>query len=144
MSRSLYEVLGVARDGIDVGSIRVAFKRQVLRLHPDKLPAGASPDERAAACKAFHELQVAVKTLSDPVLRARHDAAEMGRVVDTVGRVSDVVSWSDFDGRADDGASTMECRCGGVYAVFGDGPTPSDPVHAECDSCSLLVEVRAD
>lgn len=142
MGRSLYEVLGVPRDAADVAAVRSAFKRQVLKVHPDKLPPTATAAERAAACAAFQEVQRAVRTLSDPVMRARYDAAELGRVVDTVGRISDVFVWSEFDGKGDDGSATMECRCGGTYAVFGDGPAEGHPVHAECDSCSLMVEVK--
>ena len=144
MPGQFYELLGLLPGDADAATIRVAFKRRALQEHPDKLPAGATDEARRVACAKFHELQMAVQTLSDPVLRARYDAAELGRVVDTVGRVSDVFIWSEFETRSDDGSRTMECRCGGTYAVFGEGPTNSSPVHAECDSCSLMVEVRVD
>eukprot|EP00672_Neobodo_designis_P028753 CAMPEP_0174830812 /NCGR_PEP_ID=MMETSP1114-20130205/2739_1 /TAXON_ID=312471 /ORGANISM="Neobodo designis, Strain CCAP 1951/1" /LENGTH=142 /DNA_ID=CAMNT_0016064621 /DNA_START=28 /DNA_END=453 /DNA_ORIENTATION=- len=142
MPGRLYEVLGLRPEEADIATIRAAFKRKVVQTHPDKLPATATAEQRRQACDAFNELQIAVRTLSDPVARSRYDAAELGRVVNTIGRVSDVVSWSEFDCRDEDGSMTMECRCGGSYAVFGAGPTQDCAVFAECDSCSLLVEIR--
>lgn len=67
----LYAVLGVPRDA-SAAAIRRAYKEKCLRVHPDKQPAGAA---RAAAEALFKELAAAYATLSEPGLRAAHDAS---------------------------------------------------------------------
>jgi curved DNA-binding protein CbpA len=142
--RTHYDILGIDKVA-DVASVRAAFKRRVLACHPDKLPVNASDDERIAACTEFRLVQEAAKVLNDPILRARADAALLGHLVQSCGRVSDRYAWSDFDRRdGDDESVVMECRCGGEYVIISASPPPpGETFHAECDSCSLLVEVVA-
>lgn len=142
-----YAILGLNRIGgcgvVDPAAVRVAFRQQALLCHPDKLHPGASDSDRSAACQRFQQIREAATVLLDPVLRMRHDAAMMGRLVADVGRVSDEVEWNQFTliSVEADGCMlfSLECRCGGEYVVVG--PDPALPVHAECDSCSLVIKV---
>ncbi|MQL98800.1 hypothetical protein Taro_031516 [Colocasia esculenta] len=73
-TRCLYEVLGVSRDG-SAEEIRSAYKKQALRLHPDKVAqsaGGAAGDADATA--AFQELQHAYDVLRDPKERSWYDS----------------------------------------------------------------------
>jgi curved DNA-binding protein CbpA len=70
--RSPYAVLGVDRRA-SPAQIKAAFRKQALRLHPDR--AGAGPE----AAAAFLELADAFEALADPVRRrAADDADEAG------------------------------------------------------------------
>eukprot|EP00891_Asterochloris_glomerata_P008559 jgi/Astpho2/8559/fgenesh1_pg.00125_%23_49_t len=64
--KSLYEVLGVARDASE-GDIKKAYRKLALRLHPDKNPG----DEEASA--KFQSLQRIYAVLSDPQKRELYD-----------------------------------------------------------------------
>ena len=139
MESSYYTVLDVRPEDATVAAVRSAYRRRALECHPDKVAAGASAEERAAATARFLAVQHAARILGDPVARMHYDAARLGKLVDVVGRVSDTVSWDEFDVRPE--ASCLECRCGGEYVVFGSGPTQDKPLHAECDSCSLLIKI---
>ena len=140
MEPTLYDVLGIDRDAFDVGLVKPAFKKAALHTHPDKLAPTASKEERANACALFDRVREAARVLSDPVLRSTYDAAILGSILAHVGRVSDVYRISDFE--AHESHWSMECRCGGSYVVFAV-PTQEHRVHAECDCCSLFVEVAA-
>jgi DnaJ like chaperone protein len=56
------DTLGVQTDDRE-DVIRLAYRRQVARWHPDRLPAGASADERAAADQRMWQLREALETL---------------------------------------------------------------------------------
>ena len=66
MDKDYYEVLGVARDA-DTKTIKDAYHRLAMKLHPDRNPA---PD----AEERFKEISKAYAILSDPKKRAKYDA----------------------------------------------------------------------
>lgn len=148
MSASPYDVLGLHRS-CSTQDVRDAFKRLALQLHPDKAAASAaSPSGGSAA--AFIAMREAVCTLLDPIRRAECDARQWTDAVASTGRVSGTVAWDEFEAEEDGNGEwlTLECRCGGVYRALR--PLPADgginegrsAVHVECDSCSLVVEIR--
>ena len=140
-SRTHFDVLGLERDA-DAADVRRAFKQKVLQCHPDKLSVAASPAEREASRLEFHRVKTAAQVLADPVARAQYVAGLVGQLVDSVGRVSDVVDLSEFEASPEDeGPRVLECRCGGEYVIFAP-PTRTASVFAECESCSLVIEVR--
>lgn len=65
MSKTHYEVLGVARDAGET-EIKTAYRRLVLRHHPDR-----SKDPNAATI--FASISQAFEVLSDPMERGRYD-----------------------------------------------------------------------
>lgn len=64
--QDFYELLGVARDA-DEATIKKAFRRIAMKLHPDR-----NPGDEAAEAK-FKEAKEAYEVLSDPNNRARYD-----------------------------------------------------------------------
>ena len=69
MSRSLYEVLGVAPDA-SLDTIKSAYRSQVRDCHPDRHPS--DPTARAR----FEALTQAYKVLSDAKRRKKYDDAQ--------------------------------------------------------------------
>lgn len=59
------EVLGV-REGDSAAVIRLAYRRRIARWHPDRLPAEATPEERAAAEERVWRLREALEVLLGP------------------------------------------------------------------------------
>lgn len=137
---TLYDVLGIGR-GASAADIRSAYLRAALATHPDKRVC-ATEEDKQRANEAFNAVVTAGRTLSDPSARARYDAAMFGTLVDAVGRVSDRFGFDEFAAADADRPQVWacECRCGGVYEVVG-AVAPGETRHAECDTCSLLVEV---
>ncbi|MGE0741511.1 MAG: molecular chaperone DnaJ [Hyphomonadaceae bacterium] len=64
--RDYYEVLGVARDA-DAATIKSAFRKLAMKLHPDQNPGCKVSEEK------FKELGEAYAVLSDPEKRAQYD-----------------------------------------------------------------------
>ncbi|MEQ1490623.1 MAG: DnaJ domain-containing protein, partial [Terricaulis sp.] len=64
--RDYYEVLGVARDA-DAATIKSAFRKLAMKLHPDQNPGCKVSEEK------FKELGEAYAVLSDPEKRAAYD-----------------------------------------------------------------------
>ncbi|EHA8592201.1 chaperone protein dnaJ 20, chloroplastic-like [Cocos nucifera] len=64
-----YKVLALDSKNVGVEAIKRAYRRMVLRHHPDVCP----PSEREESTQMFIELQRAYETLSDPVLREKYD-----------------------------------------------------------------------
>lgn len=62
-----YEVLGVERDA-DESTIKKAYRKVALQLHPDK-----NPDRIEECTQLFHEVQAAYDVLSDKQERAFYD-----------------------------------------------------------------------
>ncbi len=56
---------------------RRKLSSRVQTMHPDKLPADASDDKRAAATEAFRVVQEAYDVLRDPEARARYDEGKL-------------------------------------------------------------------
>lgn len=59
-----YELLGLERGAAD-DDINKAFKKLMLKLHPDKQPAGQSEDEAAEVAQTFHNVMAAKSFLID-------------------------------------------------------------------------------
>jgi len=140
---SPYEALDLTPDAT-VADVRAAFRRVALANHPDKLPPGTPADAVAACAARLDAAVLAARLLSDPLRRAAFDARAVQLEVRTEGRVSDTVAFADFSlaGNAAEAANAAEyeyeCRCGGAYVVVG---RPASTVHAECDTCSLVIAV---
>jgi curved DNA-binding protein CbpA len=65
LSRDCYLILQIPPNA-DLVAIRSAYRKRSKELHPD-----VNPDPKAAA--DFADLALAMETLSDPVLRLKHD-----------------------------------------------------------------------
>jgi curved DNA-binding protein len=74
--RSLYDILGVARDA-DADAIRAAYRALARKYHPDVNPGDAAAEER------FKEVSAAHDVLSSPEKRALYD--EFGEVATRAG-----------------------------------------------------------
>ena len=59
-----YEILGLER-GVTDDDINRAFKKLMLKLHPDKQPTGQSEDEAAKIAETFHDVMAAKSFLLD-------------------------------------------------------------------------------
>jgi len=59
-----YELLGLERGAAD-DDINKAFKKLMLKLHPDKQPAGQSEEEAAEVAQTFHNVMAAKSFLLD-------------------------------------------------------------------------------
>lgn len=73
MSSNLYEELGISRDALPEQSlfpllvnyltsahsltVRKAYKKRALQTHPDRLPAGATPEEKTASEEMFRRVR---------------------------------------------------------------------------------------
>jgi len=76
MSSNLYEELGISRDAppeqsilpllvnyltsahcFDPRIVRKAYKKRALQTHPDRLPAGATPEEKTASEEKFRRVR---------------------------------------------------------------------------------------
>lgn len=65
---SYYAILGIAPQA-DATSVRAAYKRLAMAYHPDHNPGNPEAEE------TFKKVNEAYQTLSDPIKRARYDAA---------------------------------------------------------------------
>ncbi|KAJ8595625.1 DnaJ-domain-containing protein [Rhizopogon salebrosus TDB-379] len=72
MSTNLYETLGLRTDATPE-QIRKAYRRKALETHPDRLPQGASPAQKAASGEMFRLVNNAYEVLSDPENRRSYD-----------------------------------------------------------------------
>jgi len=72
MSRDYYAIIGVSSSATQK-EISKAFRAQARKLHPDKLPPGASEATKQQAKKAFQELALAYEVLSDDTKRADYN-----------------------------------------------------------------------
>jgi len=69
--RSYYDILGVSAEAT-ADEIKRAYRRQAVKVHPDKNPGDAQAEER------FKELSQAYEVLSNPEQRREYDAALHG------------------------------------------------------------------
>ncbi|CAI6001922.1 unnamed protein product [Closterium sp. NIES-65] len=67
---TLYDVLGLARRDASMHDIKVAYRREARRYHPDSRAAGLS---EAESTRRFIAVQRAYDVLSNPQQRARYD-----------------------------------------------------------------------
>ncbi len=133
-----YTLLHITRSA-SPNTIKAAYHRALLRLHPDKLRQRADDPVQLANVGL---LQDAFVTLSSSALRTAYDArAELSS---TSPRPAQVVSLERFDClEGSDGARstwTLACRCGGKYEI-----TEDDLEHGlhlvGCGDCSEVIWV---
>ncbi|GJP48671.1 hypothetical protein CLOM_g7956 [Closterium sp. NIES-68] len=67
---SLYDVLGLARRDASMHDIKVAYRREARRYHPDSRAAGLG---EAESTRRFIAVQRAYAVLADPLQRAQYD-----------------------------------------------------------------------
>lgn len=70
--RSLYEILKVAPDA-KPHAIKAAYRAEAMRHHPDRLPPGATEEEKLVQLEAFQQLQDAYDVLMDRERREQYD-----------------------------------------------------------------------
>ena len=125
-----YTLLGVTRSA-SPDTIKAAYHRALLRLHPDKQRPSANDPSPSANIGL---LQDAFLTLSTTTLRAAYDAQhELSRKAP---RPAQVVSLEDFD--FSDAQWSLTCRCGGMYKVTEDDLERGRHLVG-CEDCSEVV-----
>jgi diphthamide biosynthesis protein 4 len=138
-----YSLLRIARSA-SPNTIKAAYHRALLRVHPDKIRQRADDPAQLADVGLLHD---AFLTLSSATLRSAYDAQDMQtRRADP--RPAQVVSLelfecSDLEG-SDSGAIskcwTLGCRCGYKYEVTEDHLERG--LHlVECGGCSEVIWV---
>jgi diphthamide biosynthesis protein 4 len=132
--------------------IKAAYKRLVLKEHPDKMDPSWAPDEaehRPGQLNQFHKIQEAYHVLQDPDRRARYDA----QLQNVEHRVQvhpwDSIDLAQMDYEDETSSYTFKCRCGDMFVLCSaDLPLPqigkSAAVLTECRSCANVLEVLVD
>ncbi|KAN0138231.1 hypothetical protein V8E53_004120 [Lactarius tabidus] len=131
-----YSLLGITRTA-SPNTIKAAYHRALLRLHPDKQRPTSTDDLSSPPPSAANIglLQDAYLTLSTTAQRATYDAqSELSRKAPP--RPAQVVSLEDFD--CLDTAWSLACRCGGTYRVTEDDLECGRHLVG-CESCSEVV-----
>ncbi|KAF5316034.1 hypothetical protein D9619_006352 [Psilocybe cf. subviscida] len=72
MASNLYQELGIPADAAH-DQIRKAYKKRALQTHPDRLPPGATPQQKAEADEKFRRVNNAYEVLSDSKKRREYD-----------------------------------------------------------------------
>lgn len=133
-----YALLGITRSA-SPNTIKAAYHRALLRLHPDKRRQRANDQAQLANVGLLHN---AFLTLSSPTLRTAYDA--QGELSCTGPRPAQVVSLERFDCLSGpDGAVstwTLACRCGGKYEVT-EHDLECGQHLVGCGSCSEVIWV---
>ena len=128
-----YTLLGITRSA-SPDTIKAAYHRALLRLHPDKQRPSA--DQPSPSSTNIGQLQDAFLTLSKAPQRAAYDAQhELSRKAP---RPAQVVSLEDFE--FSDPEWTLTCRCGGVYRITEDDLERGRHLVG-CEACSEVVWV---
>ncbi|KAH8993928.1 hypothetical protein EDB92DRAFT_340712 [Lactarius akahatsu] len=135
-----YTLLGITRSA-SPDTMKAAYHRALLRIHPDKQRQSADNPSPSANIGL---IQNAFLTLSSTTQRTAYDArCELSRKAP---HPAQVVSLEDFDFSDSEGADgtvsiwSLTCRCGGMYKV-----TEDDLEHGRhligCENCSEVVWV---
>ncbi|KAJ7099581.1 hypothetical protein B0H15DRAFT_944985 [Mycena belliarum] len=111
--------------------IKAAYRRALLRAHPDKNLASA------ALLVDIASIQEAYRVLSTPALRAQHDARKCEPATP---RPAQVISLEDFQEHAELDCWSHSCRCGGVYKINGEEMENGQHL-VPCTSCSEIIWV---
>ena len=109
--------------------IKRTYRKQALRLHPDKAP----PADRETAHQAFQELALAYAVLSDARRRARYDAT--GSTAETLDLDDGAFDWRDFF-RAQFAEVVTEQKIDELKAEYQGSPEERADVlkwYAECE-----------
>ncbi|KAF9462927.1 hypothetical protein BDZ94DRAFT_1260192 [Collybia nuda] len=72
MATNLYEVLELHKDA-SPEQIRKAYKRKALKTHPDRLPPGATPEDKTKSEEEFRLVNNAYEVLNDSQKRRVYD-----------------------------------------------------------------------
>ncbi|KAF8889378.1 hypothetical protein BD779DRAFT_1439269 [Infundibulicybe gibba] len=72
MSPNLYDILELPKDAT-TEQVRKAYKKKALQTHPDRLPVGSTPEEKAASEEKFRMVNNAYEVLNDPKSRRAYD-----------------------------------------------------------------------
>ena len=136
-----YTLLGVTRSA-SPNTIKAAYHRTLLLLHPDKQRQNSDdPSPSAANIGLVREAFLALSTTTQ---RAAYDAQyELSRKGP---RPAQVVSLEDFDFSESEGPDStvsiwnLACRCGGMYKVTEDDLERGRHLVG-CENCSEVVWV---
>jgi len=72
MSTRLYEELGISSDATPE-QVRKAYKKKALLTHPDRLPQGATAEQKTISEEKFRKVNNAYEVLIDPKKRQEYD-----------------------------------------------------------------------
>ncbi|KAH9031553.1 hypothetical protein EDB84DRAFT_167903 [Lactarius hengduanensis] len=135
-----YTLLGITRSA-SPDTMKAAYHRALLRIHPDKQRQSADNPSPSANIGL---IQNAFLTLSSTTQRAAYDArCELSRKAP---RPAQVVSLEDFDFSDSEGPDgtvsiwSLTCRCGGMYKVTDDDLERGRHLIG-CENCSEVVWV---
>lgn len=134
-----YKLLGVERNASQE-EIKRAYHRALLTSHPDKRAAAAGGPHDADERPPIALLKEAYATLSQPELRAQHDAdlaaAKAGP------RPAAVLSLDDLQEGEDawEGTWRWTCRCGGIFRI-SEAQMEEGQHLIGCSSCSEVIWV---
>jgi len=160
-----YETLGLSHKSngppLRSDEIRKAYRRTLLRWHPDKLPEGSADDRqdtkkpgRAAPFTVDH-ITTAYKTLSDPRAKLDYDRElALDREKDKADGAQlhvfhtglDVVDLDDLDYDESSCTWSKSCRCGMQQGFMVteealSNETQSGELVTGCNGCSLWLKV---
>ncbi|KIM33886.1 hypothetical protein M408DRAFT_325459 [Serendipita vermifera MAFF 305830] len=140
----LYRVLDIQRDASQE-EIKQAYRRALLRHHPDKNRAAAEEVFPPKSVPAIDTVREAFRVLSTLSSRQKYDAAlgsQMAlsqRPEVAAPRPANIVSLDDFEEK-EASIWAHPCRCGGVFVITED--LLEQDVHLiGCDSCSEALWV---
>jgi diphthamide biosynthesis protein 4 len=143
------------RETASAEELKASYHRLLLRVHPDKRPAGAGED----AVSQLMAVSAAYKLLSEPESRRTYDAlllqAQLAEAADqnALGDSSLLSLGTHFELNEDQTAYVRACRCGSAHslpvqqltAIFRQnergGQAESFVASLECDTCSIVVDV---
>jgi diphthamide biosynthesis protein 4 len=145
--RDYYALLAVTR-AATCTDIKRAYRRALLRSHPDKRRADGECGEEAEMVPVAL-LKEAYETLSETEARARYDSAlsgsrggggGRGNGKKSTPRPAQIISLDEFAFEENSGWWTHLCRCGGAYKIGNE--ELDQGVHlVGCGSCSECVWV---
>lgn len=135
-----------------IEEIKKSYQTLVLKYHPDKQ---STPD--AEDLDRFHQIDVAWKTLRDPIERKKYDAELKQKKFNENPIVHAKVRRTDFEYDTENELFTFPCRCGGYFVLpdeyvgrGDDAPekpfteieenVDEDEVFIECDECSFVIQ----
>lgn len=141
--KNFYDLLGVNKDASDA-EIKQAYKRALLRHHPDKLTSQAS----SASTFTIQEIQEVFLVLSNTEQRICYNASLRSRSHEESLHTltSDVpIQWFEMDHDEVSDCLKYPCRCGHHFSIFcQDVPRRTALVNIPCTGCSLYIQVQFD
>lgn len=160
---SLYDVLQLQpnRRYVDPAELKLAYRRALLRHHPDKKQASPLTKSHSSASKNCHVFSVdqitkAYKVLSSTKEKAIYDKSLERdiRALSTRSKVTqhagvDTFDLEELDYADDTDTWSLTCKCGHERAyTFSGSDLESESAQREicvqCAGCSLLIKVLFD